>query len=96
MSATLIGDKLKQLERTHRGSLNQRIVIIMQIMVQTRYDLQYINIQMIRYMNIPTEPSFLAIFHGMKYLMHHLYEPIMHSRRKIFKTNESPLQCIFK
>ena len=48
------------------------------------------------FMNSPTEPAFLALIHGMKYIMNHLNEPIMYSRENNFKVNEIPHQCFFK
>ena len=47
-------------------------------------------------MNPPTEPYLLAIKHGTEYLMHNPHEPIIYSRKKIYKTHESPHQCFFK
>ena len=47
-------------------------------------------------MNSPTEPAFLDLINGMKYLIHHPHEPIMYSGNKILITNESPHQCFFK
>ena len=68
----------------------------MHITVQTRYDLQYLTIQISGYMNAPTETTFIVIKHGMEYLMHHPHEPIIHPRKKIHRTEESPHQCYFK
>ena len=48
------------------------------------------------YMNAPTEPAFLALTDDMDYLMYHLHEPIIYSRKKISNRNESPHQCLFK
>ena len=48
------------------------------------------------YMNAPIEPNFLALKHGMEYLMHHPHEPIMYSRNKIHRTDKIPHQCYFK
>ena len=42
MPATLIADEVKQLERTQGGSIIYWIGGLMNIMVQTCYDLQYI------------------------------------------------------
>ena len=68
----------------------------MHITVQTGYDLQYFIMHLSDYMNAPTEPSFIALRHGMKYLMHHAHEHIMFSGKKINKTDEIPHQCYFK
>ena len=57
--------------------------------VQNRYDLQYMNMRLSVYMNTPAQPPFIALKHGMEYLMHHPHEPIMYSRKKIYKTDES-------
>ena len=48
------------------------------------------------YMNAPIEPAFLALKHGVEYLMHHPHKPIMYSRNKNHRTEESPHQCYFK
>ena len=45
--------------------------------VQTHYDLQYLTMRLSGFMNAPTEPAFLALKHGMEYLMHHPQETIM-------------------
>ena len=48
------------------------------------------------YINVPTEPVFIALRHGMEYLMHNQHEPIIYSRKNIFKTNYIQIQCFFK
>ena len=48
------------------------------------------------YTNALTVTAFIALKHGMKYLMHHPHEPIMYSRKKIHRTEESPHKCYFK
>ena len=68
----------------------------MHITFKTLYDLQYLTIQLSGHMNAPREPAFIAIKNGMKYPMHHPHEPIMYSRNKIHRTEESPHQCYFK
>ena len=92
----LIGEDMKQIEKSHVGSLNQWAGGLMHITVQTHYDLQYLTMHLSGYMNPPTEPDFLALKHGMEYLMNHPHETIVHSRKKIHKTDESPHQCYFK
>ena len=47
-------------------------------------------------MNASTEPTFIALRHGMECLMHNTHEPIMYSRKKIFKLNDILPQCFFK
>ena len=47
------------------------------------------------YMNAPTESTFLALRHGMEYLMHQPHEPIMYPTKENFKINERPHQCFF-
>ena len=64
--------------------------------IQTCYDLQDLIMSLIEYMNDPNDPAFLALGHGMEYLMHHQHEPIMYSRKRIFKTNGIPIQCLLK
>ena len=41
-------------------------------------------------MNAPTEPAFLALKHGMAYLMHHTHEPIIYSGKKSIKLKKTP------
>ena len=65
MATPLIGEELKQIENLHRGSLNHWIVGLMHITVQSFYGLQYPNINISGYMNVPEEPVLLAILHGI-------------------------------
>ena len=96
MVTSLIGEQLENFEKSHGGSLNHRVGGLMHITVQTRYDLEYLTMRLSGYMNEPTEPDFLAIKHGMEYLMHHQHEPIMYSRKKFYKNHEISHQCLFK
>ena len=50
----------------------------MHIDVQTHHYLQYLTMILRGYMNDPTEPAFIALRHGMEYLMHQQHEPIMY------------------
>ena len=68
----------------------------MHITVKTSYDLQYLTMRLSGYINSPAEPAFVALRHGMEYLMHHPHEPIIYSRKKNVKTNDRPHQCFFK
>ena len=63
---------------------------------QTCYNLQYLTMRLSGYMNALTEPEFIAIKHGMEYIMHHPYDPIMYPRKKIHITEDSPHKCYFK
>ena len=65
MDTPLIGEDLKQIEKSHGGSLNIWVGGIIHITVQTCYDLQYITMRLSGYMNAPTEPDFLALKHGI-------------------------------
>ena len=96
MYTYVIGKELKQIDRSHGGSLNHRVGGLMHVTVQTCYAFQYITMHLSGYMNPPTEPDFLALKHGMGYLVNHPHETIVHSRKKIHKTDESPHQCYFK
>ena len=80
MATYLIGEYLKQIENSHIGSLNHWVCGLMYITVQTRYNIQYLTMRLSGYMNAPTEPDFLALRHGMEYLMHHPHETIIYSR----------------
>ena len=92
----LIGEELKKNDKSHEGSLNHWVGGIMHITFQTCYDLQYLTMRLSVYINSPTEHVFLALKHGMEYLMHHPYEPIMYSRKNIHITDEIPHQFYFK
>ena len=48
------------------------------------------------YINAKKEPTFLLLRNGIEYLMYHPNEPIIYSRRNVFKLNEIPHQCFFK
>ena len=96
MDTPLIVEELKQIEKSHRLSLNYWSGLLIHITVQTQYDLQCLTMRISGYMNAPTEPAFLVIKHGMEYLMHHPQEPIMYSRNKIYRTKDSPHRCYFK
>ena len=50
----LIGEDMKQIEKSHVGSLNQWAGGLMHITVQTHYDLQYLTMHLSGYMNSPT------------------------------------------
>ena len=96
MATPLIVAKLKKIEKSHGRSLNHWVGGLMHITVQNCYDLQYLTIHLSGYMNAPTETVFLALKNGMEYLMQYLHEPIIYSRKKIHRTEESPHQCYFK
>ena len=64
---------MKKIDKSHVGSLNHWVRGLIQSSVQTRYDIQYLTIRLSGYMNTPTEPAFIALKHGMEYLMHHVY-----------------------
>ena len=96
MATPIIGEELNQIEKSHGGSLNHWFGGLIRLIVQTRYDLQYLTMHLSFYMNAPTEPDFLALKHDMEYLMHRPHEPIMYSRKNIYKIDESPHQCYFK
>ena len=96
MATTLIVEELKQIEKSHEGSLNNWVGVIMHNTVQTRSDLQYIIMSLSGYMNAPTEYDFIDIKHGMEYLMQHPHESIMYSIKKIYKTGETPHQSYLK
>ena len=83
MATTIIGDKLKQVEKYHGVSLNHWVGGIMHITVQTLYDTQYLTMRWIGYKNNTKEPEFLDLRHGMEYLMNHPHKPIMYSRKNI-------------
>ena len=97
VSTPLIGEYPKQIKNSHVVSLNHLVGDLMNITVQTCYDIQYLTICISGYMNSPTESYFLALRHGMEYLIHRPHEPIMYSRNNFFfKTNEIPHHCFFK
>ena len=65
MATPLIGEELKQIEKSHGGSINQWVGGLMHITIQTFYGLQYLTMCLSGYMNAPTEPDFPDIKHGM-------------------------------
>ena len=65
MATPLIGEDLKQIDKFHGGSLNHWVGGLMHITVQTRYYLQYLTMCLSGYMYAPTEPTFLALKHGI-------------------------------
>ena len=87
MATPIIVEELKQIDKSHGGSLNHWGGGIMHITIQTCYDLQYITMRLSGYTNAPPEPASLALKHGMEYIMQHPHETIMYSRKKIYKTN---------
>ena len=96
MATPIIREELKQINKSHGGSLNQWVGGLMHTTVQTRYDLQYIKIRLSGYMNAPTQPAFISLKHDMEYLMHDPHETIMYSRKKIHRTDRRPHQCYFR
>ena len=51
MKITLIGDKLKEIEKYHGGSLNHWVGGIVHTTVQTCYDIQYLTMRLSGYIN---------------------------------------------
>ena len=96
MDTPPIVEELKQIEKSHGESLNHWVGVIIHTTFQTKYDLQYLTMRLNGYMNSPIEPYFIDFKHGMEYTMHHPHEPIMYSRKKIHRTEESPHQCYSK
>ena len=96
MAATIIGEYLKQIDRSYGGLLNHWVGGLMHITVENCYGLQYLTMRISGYMNAPTETALLALKNGMEYIMHHPHEPIMYPRNKMYKTYERPHQCYFK
>ena len=76
----LIGEELKQIERSHGGSLNHWVGGLMHITFQTCYDFQYLTMRLSGYTNTPKEPTFLDLKHCMEYIIHHPHEPSMYSK----------------
>ena len=73
MATPFIGEELKLIGKSHERYLNNWVVGIMHITVQTCYDLQYLTMRLSGYMNAPTKPAFLDIKYDMEDLMHHQY-----------------------
>ena len=65
MATPIIGEYLKQIENSYVGSLYHWFGDIMQITVQSCYDLQYLTMRLSGYMNAPTESAFLSLRHGI-------------------------------
>ena len=89
MDTPIIGEDLKKIDNSNGGSLNHWVSGHMYRTFQNCYNIKYLAICLSGYMNVPTEPDFLALVHGIEYPMRHLHEPIMYPRKKIFETNES-------
>ena len=85
MATPLIGDYLNQIETYHGWSLNYWVGGLMNITAQTRYDIQYITMRLSGYMNATTETEFIALRHGILYLMHQQNEPSIYSRKNFSK-----------
>lgn len=79
----LVGDKLKQVEKQHGGSLNHWVGGLMHIGVQTRYDLAYTCMRLSGYMCAPSIPAFQALHQTMEYLFHHPHLPIMYPNKPL-------------
>ena len=77
MNTHIIEEELKQIEKSHGGSLNHWVGGIIHITFQTKYDIQYLTMRLSGYMNSPKEPAFISLKHGMEYLIHHRHETIM-------------------
>ena len=71
MATHIIGEEMKQIYKSHGGSLNHWAGVLIRITVKTFYELQYIRMRLSGYINAPTEPSCLNLKHVMEYLMHH-------------------------
>ena len=69
MGTPLIGELLKQLERTNGGWLNHWVGGLLYIAVQTWNDLKYITMRLSGYTKAVTEQESLALHNGMEYLM---------------------------
>ena len=74
---------MKKIENSHGGYLNHWVSGLIHITVQTCYDIKYLTMRLSGYTNDPIEPALLDLRHGIEYFMHHPYEPIMYSRKKI-------------
>ena len=76
----LVGEYLKQIEKSHIGSLNHWVCGLMYATTQNFYNMQYFTMRLGGYMNAPTKPDLLALRHDMEYIMHYSHKPIMYSR----------------
>ena len=65
MDTPIIGEEMKQIEKSHGGSPNHWIGRLVHITIQTSYDFQYLTMHISGYMFAPTEPAFLALKNGM-------------------------------
>ena len=92
----LLLEKIWKTDNSNGGSLKHWVGGLMHITVQTCCDLQYLTMRLSGYINATTEPVFLAIRHGMEYIMHHPHLSIIYSKRKIYKTHEIPHKRYFK
>ena len=81
----LIEEYLKQIENSHEGSLNHWFSGLMHITVQTCYNLWYLTIRLIGYINALTETALPACRDDMENLMKHPHKSIVYSKNKISK-----------
>ena len=58
--------------------------------------LEYLTVRLSDYMHATTKLDFLALRHGIEYLMYYPHKPIMYSKKKLLKINECPHRCFFK
>ena len=94
MAAPLIGNYSRK-RKSHGRSLNYWVEGLIHITIQALYDIKYITMSLSGYINYPIEPEFLALRYGMEYIMHPPHEPILYSRKNIFKIKKRPLQYFF-
>ena len=73
----LIGTDPKKIEKSYGRCLNHWVGGLMNIIVQTHYDIQYLIMHLSGYMNAPTEPDLFDLKHVMEYLMENQHEPII-------------------
>ena len=65
MDTPLVGEELKQIDKSHGGSLNHWVGGLMHITFQDCYDLQYITMRLSGYMNGLIESAFIDLKHGI-------------------------------
>ena len=65
ITTPLIGEELKKIEKLHGRSLNHWVGGLINITVQTCYDLQYPTKCLSFHINAPAEPALLALRYGI-------------------------------
>ena len=90
MATPLIGEEVRQIDKSRGGLINHWVGVLIHINIQTLYNLQYLTINISGYMNAPKEPDPLALKQGREFIMNHPHERIIYSGNKYTTLMKSP------